>query len=432
MVCFSVAKKVFVGEFMSRRDREKESNAQAKWTNIFVKNLHKSVSEEELRKIFSKFGNITSCVLSVDEEGKSKGFGFVNYENHQEAARAVEEINGTEIEGQEVFVGRAQKKGEREKELKDMFEKLKRERMSKYQGVNLYVKNLDDSIDDERLRQEFSQCGIITSAKIMRDEKNGSKGFGFVCFSTPDEATKAVTEMNGKIIMNKPIYVALAQRKEQRRAQLEAQRNQALRGIPPQALNPMYPPGAAPVFFPPGRSPGFLYPQPIVPRGGRFQPPPPSGGRGYQPVMLPPAVPRGAVPTPARPQRGPEAPAPGYSMGIKFNPNVRNPQQSVSSPQEPHLSEKKPIDKNMIGETLYGLLENALKAYNQTDLAGKITGMLLESMEEQELLEILQSSDALDKKIAEALDVLEQHNMAERKKSKAYSENQENMDRSSS
>ena len=48
----------------------------------------------------------------------------------------------------------------------------------------------------------------------MVDEKGNTKGFGFVCFSSPDEATKAVTEMNGRIIVSKPLFVALAQRKE--------------------------------------------------------------------------------------------------------------------------------------------------------------------------------------------------------------------------
>ena len=61
-------------------------------------------------------------------------------------------------------------------DLKSQFEKKKSERISRYQGVNLYVKNLDYTIDDGRLREEFSAYGTITSAKVMMDDKDNSKG----------------------------------------------------------------------------------------------------------------------------------------------------------------------------------------------------------------------------------------------------------------
>ena len=67
-----------------------------------------------------------------------------------------------------------------QKELRDRFEQLKQERQKKYAGVNLYVKNLSDETDDEKLSQEFAKYGAITSAKIMRDAALKSKGFGFV------------------------------------------------------------------------------------------------------------------------------------------------------------------------------------------------------------------------------------------------------------
>lgn len=106
------------------------------------------------------------------------GFGFVSFEDPASAEAAVNDLNGKEINGKTLYVGRAQKKAERQHELKRKFEQIKLERMNRYQGVNLYVKNLDDSIDDERLRREFSQFGTITSARVSSNPRlqRGARG----------------------------------------------------------------------------------------------------------------------------------------------------------------------------------------------------------------------------------------------------------------
>ncbi|KAL8550553.1 hypothetical protein ACS0TY_009108 [Phlomoides rotata] len=95
-----------------------------------------------------------------------------------------------------------------------------KEAADKSQGLNMYIKNLDDSIEDDQFKEMFSPFGSITSCKVMRDPKGISIGSGFIAFSSPEEASRALSEMNGKMIGGKPLYVAFAQRKEDRRARL--------------------------------------------------------------------------------------------------------------------------------------------------------------------------------------------------------------------
>lgn len=363
-------KKVFVGHHIARKDREsKFDEMKANFTNIYVKNIELEVTDEEFRDLFEKYGEVTSASIARDtENGKSRGFGFVNYINHENAATAVDELHNQDFHGQNLYVGRAQKKSEREEELRKQHEAARQEKASKFQGVNLYVKNLADEVDDEELRKIFSTIGTVTSAKVMRDngsdgndssdgekddkenketEKEGkrtneddeqgvdkagvkdkdatdkkdvskapkktlgkSKGFGFVCFSNPDEATKAVSEYHQKMVLGKPLYVAIAQRKDVRKNQLEASlqaRNQirlqqaaAAAGMPQQQF--MQPA----MFFGPGQQPGIMAPQGagragmafnapqgmMMPgmqagRAGQFPGmPPQQGGRGAQ--QMPP------------------------------------------------------------------------------------------------------------------------------------------------
>ena len=96
-----------------------------------------------------------------------------------------------------MFVVKAQKKAERKELLKREYKAMTNGHTIKPKASNLYVKNFDASIDDRKLEEHFSSFGKVTSAKVMRYDNGVSKGFGFVSFSIPDEAKKALDALNG-------------------------------------------------------------------------------------------------------------------------------------------------------------------------------------------------------------------------------------------
>jgi polyadenylate-binding protein len=444
---------VYVGRLKGRKERQSKLEEQhAIFNNLYVKNLPDSVtSDEELRALFDAFGPMISVSLSKDEADKSRGFGFVCFEEHKDAAAAVEGMNDKEVDGKVLYAGRAQSKAEREELIRNKTEKFREEKLSLYQGINLYLKNLDDSVTDEMLVKEFSAFGPVTSCKVMRDDKTGSsRGFGFVCFSSPDDASKALSEYNGKMLAGKPIYVALAQNKMIRRQQLAAQMAQRAQmvmgpGMPgmPGMMAGGFP--GQPMFFPPGAmgpggmgpgargSPAAFFQQQqqammaaaAAAAAGGPRPPRnfgPGGAMGPGGVVMPQGMPQGGFypggpgvmrPAGGRPGRpGQQMPPPmvggpgnrGGRGGFKYTSNARNAPDNKPVLNAALLASMPADDqKRMLGEALFPLI-NA----QEPNMAGKITGMLLE-MDNSELLHLLESPETLTAKIADAQVILEEH-----------------------
>jgi len=413
--------KVFVGPFVPRKLRVQ--HLEKSWTNVYAKDIDPNINDEEFIHLFSQHGPINSPLI-VRTPGSATAYGFVNFEKHEDAVAAVEKLNGYKLGTKSIICCRAQKKSEREAKLKREWEQQK---YDKYRGINLYIKHIEDDVDEEALRKEFSQFGTIKSCKIPIDEKGNSKNFGFICFSTPEEAQKAIADMNGRILpgQKKPLFVAYHEPKEIRRQKLSHRHNLAMtksiRGVQP----PLYGHQGQGVYYPSGNVPGFIYPQQMIPQvqsrwaNPQFQP---MATSNFPLVMNNRSSNTGNVRNNSNTNTGS-----GTGSGVGANTRVtaqragqgsrgnRRAQQQVSMDQPvveltlaylnqfPHDQQKL-----LLGERLYPLIVPL-----QGNLAGKITGMFLDSgWSIEELLSMLHDENKLLTKVENALDVLARANQA--------------------
>ena len=151
--------------------------------NVFVKNLAPTVDNKGLFDTFSVFGNILSCKVAMDENGVSKGYGYVHYETAEAAQDAIQKFNGNFIDELEVFVGPFVRR---------------QERSANDKWTNLYVKQFPTSWDDAKLKELFSNYGAVANVFLAKDENGKSKGFAFVNYSEHEAADASVKELHGK------------------------------------------------------------------------------------------------------------------------------------------------------------------------------------------------------------------------------------------
>ena len=332
-------KKLFVAQFQKNRPKQ-----APKYNNIYVRNIPKSWSEEDIKKYFSKYGEIGSMIVRVPEADKLKKelpeekrkhilehkYAFVCFKSLDgPAKKAVAKVPYLKLEDEEynkkieqigktvnengvdednmykcacfildnnsedkvkdkeeleklikafkdlindndgVYMiknkdGRldccqALKKAEREKKLKQLYEKIKKKIKIKYKFCNLYVKNLPNDYTDEKLKELFGQFGKIRSAKVVKKEleshylviKKTVKVFGFVCFFGAETAKEAKTKLKDySVTINGPkLYVDYHQTKKERTEFLKLKllkdndnkRNKPNQGMFQQGM-PMFPP----------------------------------------------------------------------------------------------------------------------------------------------------------------------------------------------
>jgi RNA recognition motif-containing protein len=369
--------------------KEEELN----WTNVFFKNTPAIFSQDAVMQLFAPYGVITSAVVSLPatkpEDGVATSFGFVNFETHDQAVAAIQSLNNLELEGRVIYVGRAQKKAEREENLKRLHARRENsgghynnhhggnhrggyssgrrggatagaQQAPKFQdGLNLFIGNLDDGITEEVLSKEFSRMGTIQSMRLIADTTGSSKGYAFVCFTAQQEAQKAIDEFNNKALpgFEKQLIVRLHEPKKQNSS---------------------------------SSSSGYHHHGSSGSRGGR-------GGRGGHSHQTKHQVTSSSKQAAAASGATPSATGAASSSAAAAAP---------AEPAKPTLEilSKLPEDdqKMSIGNYLYFFVSKS-----EPERAGKITGMILGGHDLKTLQGLMDSEEQLKSKVKEAATLLD-------------------------
>ncbi|XP_043189808.1 ELAV-like protein 1 isoform X12 [Amphibalanus amphitrite] len=208
---------------------QQQCHTEESKTNLIVNYLPQTMSQEEIRSLFSSVGDVESCKLIRDKvTGQSLGYGFVNYHKIEDAEKAINTLNGLRLQNKTIKVSYARPSSEAIK------------------GANLYVSGLPKSMTQQDLECMFAPYGSIITSRILCDNMTGlSKGVGFIRFDQRVEAERAINKLNGTVPegSTEPITVKFANNPS----------NNA-KGLPPLAAYlPLARRMAGPIHHPAGR-----------------------------------------------------------------------------------------------------------------------------------------------------------------------------------
>jgi polyadenylate-binding protein len=372
-------------------------------TSIYIKNIPNSYSKiDGLKKIFSKFGKIDFA--KVFQDSNERPYAIIVYSDAESANKAKEEMNDKQLDEKEeikLYVDLLQKKSERKRMLTTKIGDINNKLNQEYKNCNLYIKNLPYDLTEEKLKEIFSACGEVKSVKIEKFilqtkihnefvEKEESKGFGYVCFTSEEAAKKAKDEYNNKTLpgfenSKRPIIINNFMPKNERKQMLNkiqtSQNQNYSYGMP----GPI--PGMPPYMYPP------MFPRPMQNRqhkGNYRKPVQPS--QQMQQQMQPPMQ---QISNQMPPSQG---------------QNISNNKED-----EPNLDYLKSLDnieaqKDYLGEYLFKKIEQHPIAHSRSltvDIISRITGMILGIGDIKEIYDITVNNEAITARINEALSLLD-------------------------
>ena len=377
---------ITVEHYRSDYSDEKKKN----FTNLYIRGFRAEITDAKLRDIMSKYGEpenvgIRGLDARTNEEEKKRGFGFCSFKIHEQAVKAIDDLDGKIIpelcyEDVPLAVARFKSKTERQRESEEK-KKLKRIEFAKY--PNLYVKQFGPDVTTDNLKEVFSRYGETKSVRVMRNRETGvSREFGFVSVADQATADACIQNLKGSLVFGSvPLYVALAETMDERdRHRRERQFRGPQAGFPPSMM---------------GMNPQGMFGQ----MGGNMPPHMGGGMRGGNPMMMNNNMMRGPPQGPPRPR--PNQRPPPHNFPPQHQQPGMHTQQAPLASVINQMSEEEA--RQAMGERLYAKVMSI-----NNEHAAKITGMLLE-MDRNDILNMLETEAELEEKVNEALEVLQQH-----------------------
>ncbi|KAF1986124.1 hypothetical protein K402DRAFT_404566 [Aulographum hederae CBS 113979] len=168
--------------------------------NVFVGSLSWNVDEDWLQREFEEFGDIVSVRVITDRDsGRSKGFGYVEFKNAADAEKAIEAKHGSEIDNRQINVNSAEARPAN----KPNDSKARAQRFGDSVSApsdTLFIGNLSFDANEEMVADGVSGHGNIQSIRLPTDRESGQlKGYGYITFSSVDEAKATFDAHNGNL-----------------------------------------------------------------------------------------------------------------------------------------------------------------------------------------------------------------------------------------
>ncbi|KAJ8100403.1 RNA-binding domain-containing protein, partial [Lipomyces tetrasporus] len=174
---------------------------------LFVGRLSWNVDDDWLKREFEEIGEIVSARIVFDKHsGKSKGFGYVDFADASSAQKAIDELQGKEIDGRPVNLDLSTAKpAENNSSNRNTRAEKFGDKLSEPSDT-LFLGNLSFSVDRDSLFEVFGAHGNVLNVRLPTNpETEQLKGFGYVQFASADEAKAALEALNGSPISGRPV-----------------------------------------------------------------------------------------------------------------------------------------------------------------------------------------------------------------------------------